>query len=42
MLKLLSDREQDRLDVKKIFGIQKEHLDREYVQKWSEKLVIEY
>ncbi|MDI6890356.1 MAG: nucleotidyltransferase [Thermodesulfovibrionales bacterium] len=41
ILKLLSGREQDRLDAEKIIKIQKEHLDKEYIQKWSKKLSIE-
>ncbi|MBM4128948.1 MAG: hypothetical protein FJ243_02380 [Nitrospira sp.] len=40
ILKLLSGREQDRLDAKKVLEIQKEHLDWEYLQKWSENLVL--
>jgi hypothetical protein len=40
LLKLLSGRKQDRLDAEKILEIQKEHLDREYIQKWSERLSI--
>jgi hypothetical protein len=41
LLKLISGREQDRLDAKKVFGMQREHLDMEYIQKWSEKLQVE-
>jgi len=41
ILKLLSGREQDRLDAEKIREIQKEHLDMEYMQKWFGKLGIE-
>jgi len=41
ILKLLSGREQDKLDAQKILEIQKEHLDREYIQKWSKRLGIE-
>ena len=41
ILKLLSGREQDNLDAKKIFEIQKKRLDREYMQKWSKRLGIE-
>jgi predicted nucleotidyltransferase len=41
ILKLLSYREQDKLDAKKIFEIQREHLDLEYIKKWSEKLGVE-
>ena len=40
ILKLVSGREQDRLDAKKILEIQKENLDRDYLQTWSEKLGI--
>ncbi len=40
ILKLLSGREQDRLDAEKIREIQKEHLDIEYMQKWFGKLGI--
>ena len=40
ILKLLSGREQDNLDAKKIFEIQKKRLDREYMQKWSKRLGI--
>jgi predicted nucleotidyltransferase len=40
LLKLLSGRKQDRLDAEKILEVQKEHLDREYIQKWSERLSI--
>lgn len=38
LLKLISGREQDRLDAKKVFAMQKKHLDMEYIKKWSEKL----
>jgi hypothetical protein len=41
LLKLLSGREQDRLDAGKIIKIQKENIDMEYIQKWSKKLSIE-
>jgi hypothetical protein len=41
ILKLLSGREQDKLDAQKILEIQKEHLDRKYIQKWSKRLGIE-
>jgi len=40
ILKLLSGREQDRLDAEKIREIQKEHLDIEYMLKWFGKLGI--
>jgi len=41
ILKFLSGRGQDRLDAEKILEIQKEHLDREYMQRWAERLDIE-
>lgn len=41
ILKLLSGREQDNLDAKNIFEIQKKRLDRKYMQKWSKRLDIE-
>jgi predicted nucleotidyltransferase len=41
ILKLLSSRPQDRLDAKKVLEIQKEHLDRKYMQKWAERLGID-
>ena len=41
ILKFLSGRGQDRLDAEKILEIQKEHLDREYMQRWAERLGIE-
>jgi hypothetical protein len=40
ILKLLSGREQDRLDAKKILEIQRENLDRAYLKEWFEKLDI--
>lgn len=40
ILKLLSGREQDRLDAEKILEIQKGNLDMDYLQTWSEKLGI--
>jgi len=40
ILKLLSGREQDRLDARKILDIQRENLDWVYLQTWSEKLGI--
>ena len=40
ILKLLSNREQDGLDARKILEIQRENLDMEYLQTWSEKLGI--
>lgn len=42
ILKLLSGREQDRLDAKKILEIQKDNLDQEYIQKWTERLRIKF
>jgi predicted nucleotidyltransferase len=41
ILKLLSGREQDRLDAKKILEIQKGNLDMEHIQNWLRKLSIE-
>ena len=41
ILKLLSSRKQDNLDAKKILEIQKGNLDKEYIQKWANKLGIE-
>ena len=41
ILKLLSGREQDRLDAKKILEIQKGNLDMEHIQNWLHKLSIE-
>lgn len=40
LLKILSDREEDRFDAKKIFERQKGDLDMEYLKRWSEKLGI--
>ncbi|MBI5188176.1 MAG: hypothetical protein HZA07_03760 [Nitrospirae bacterium] len=40
ILKLLSGREQDRLDAEKILEMQKGYIDMEYMQRWSEKLGI--
>ncbi|MBI5194637.1 MAG: nucleotidyltransferase [Nitrospirae bacterium] len=40
LLKLISGREQDLLDAKKVFIMQKAHLDMKYVQRWSEKLQV--
>jgi len=40
ILKLLSGREQDNLDAKKILEIQKGHLDKDHLQKWANKLGI--
>src|SRR3990172_8941984 len=41
LLKLISGREQDRLDAKKVFEIQKKHLDMEYIKRWSKKLQVQ-
>lgn len=41
LLKLISGREQDRLDAKKIYEMQKNHLDRTYMKRWSEKLQVQ-
>jgi len=41
LLKLISGREQDILDAKKIFGMQRGHLDMEYMQRWSGKLQVQ-
>lgn len=40
LLKLLSGRPQDKLDAENILEKQKEHLDRDYIRLWSEKLQI--
>ena len=40
LLKLISGREQDVFDAKKVFEMQKEHLDMEYLQRWSERLQV--
>ena len=42
LLKLLSGREQDRLDAEKIIKIQKENLDMEYMKKWLQRLGIDF
>ncbi|MEK6681409.1 MAG: nucleotidyl transferase AbiEii/AbiGii toxin family protein [Nitrospirota bacterium] len=42
ILKLLSGRQQDRLDAEGILEMQKESLDMEYIKKWSEGLGIVY
>jgi predicted nucleotidyltransferase len=42
LLKLLSGREQDRLDAEKIIKIQKENLDKEYMKKWLQRLSLEF
>lgn len=42
ILKLLSGREQDRLDAEKIIKIQKENLDMEYIKEWLQQLGIEF
>ena len=41
ILKLLSDREQDRLDAKMILETQKGRLDLEYIRKWLNRLGVE-
>ncbi|MEW6215116.1 MAG: nucleotidyl transferase AbiEii/AbiGii toxin family protein [Nitrospirota bacterium] len=41
ILKLLSGREQDRLDAAKILRIQKAHIDDEYMKKWALRLGID-
>lgn len=38
ILKLMSSREQDRIDAENILAIRKDNLDREYLQSWSEKI----
>jgi len=40
ILKLLSGREQDKLDAMKILQIQKNKLDKDYLQTWMEKLAL--
>src|SRR3989337_3761742 len=40
ILKLISGREQDILDAKKVFRMQKDHLDMDYMHRWSEKLQV--
>lgn len=40
ILKLLSNREQDGVDARKILEIQRENLDMEYLRTWSEKFGI--
>jgi hypothetical protein len=42
ILKLLSAREQDRLDAMKILEIQKGKLDMDYLQTWLEKLDLKF
>lgn len=41
LLKLISGREQDRLDAKKVFEIQKNHLDMEYISRWLKILQVQ-
>lgn len=41
LLKLISGREQDRLDAKKVFEMQKNHLNMEYIKRWSKKLQVQ-
>jgi hypothetical protein len=40
ILKLLSGRPQDKLDVERIYNMQQENLDMEYMLRWSKKLGI--
>jgi len=40
LLKLISGREQDILDAKKVFRMQKDNLDMKYLQIWAEKLQV--
>ena len=40
LLKLISGREQDLLDAKKVFSMQRKNLDMVYMQRWSEKLQV--
>jgi predicted nucleotidyltransferase len=42
LLKLLSGREQDRLDAEKIIKIQKENINMEYIKEWLQRLGIEF
>jgi predicted nucleotidyltransferase len=42
VLKLLSSREQDRLDAMKIFQIQKDRLDTDYLYTWMKKLCLKF
>jgi predicted nucleotidyltransferase len=42
LLKLLSGREQDRLDAEKIIKIQKENIDMEYIKEWLQRLGLEF
>lgn len=42
ILKLVSGREQDRLDARKILDIQRENLDIDYLRKWLEKLGVKF
>ncbi len=42
LLKLLSGREQDRLDAEKIIKIQKENIDMEYMKEWLQRLGLEF
>lgn len=42
ILKLVSGREQDRLDARKILNIQRENLDLDYLQTWLEKLGVKF
>lgn len=40
LLKLLSNRPQDRIDAEMVYQAQKKTLDREYLQQWAKKLNI--
>jgi len=42
LLKLLSGRDQDKLDVENMLEVQGKNLDREYLRYWSKKLEIDY
>lgn len=42
ILKLVSGRDQDRLDARKIRDIQRENLDIDYLRKWLEKLGVKF
>ena len=40
LLKILSNREHDLLDAKKVFEMQKQQLDMEYLQRWAKSLQV--
>ncbi len=42
ILKLLSGRDQDRLDAEKIIKIQKENIAMEYMKEWLQRLGLEF